>query len=170
MATTTHPYEIQEGKATPKAWVGKVIEIVESDNAAEAVGLGHFESEKALLQAAYRARRIDQNGLTSRLIQKAEHADASAESFAAVSTEVNKYRRDELRETQPGGRPKSSGEIKQARAVRDRVNEQTMKIVREGNPKKLRAALDLGYITQEDIDAAQARIRAEAGQTAPAQA
>ena len=152
----THTYVVQKGDEVPATFHGTEVPVTEYDNSAEALAAGHFENDRALIAAAYAQRRIKQNiAVRARLA-----SEGGTVAQAITDAEAVVYKAPRVSDGTPKAR-KGSGEIVKAKAVASRVTNATVELVRGGDERKIKQAIALGFVTQEDIDAARASLAAE---------
>jgi hypothetical protein len=66
----THIYTVQKGDSVRPEFVGTKVELVQHDTMADAIAAGHFESERAVMDAANAQRNIAANRVVRKALSK----------------------------------------------------------------------------------------------------
>jgi hypothetical protein len=66
----THIYTVQKGDAVRPEFVGAKVELVQHDTLADAIAAGHFDSERAIMDAANAQRNIAANRVVRKTLSK----------------------------------------------------------------------------------------------------
>jgi hypothetical protein len=77
----THIYTVQKGDSVRPEFVGTKVELVQHDDLASAIAAGHFESERAIMDAANAQRNIAAN----RVVRKALSKEGAAVTDAVAA-------------------------------------------------------------------------------------
>lgn len=172
----THTNVLKGGKGVPDRFNGTKIalECPEGD-VAEGVGEGKlYATLRDLYRAANRTANVERNGIIREAIIANEKAEPdkklSDEGVLAVAAQRARAFQFKARIVDPNAPKKaaSSGEVKKAKEVSGRVDDGLLRAVRSGNNKGIKTMLEMGMVTQEQVDAARAKVAAEPVEAATA--
>lgn len=138
-----HALTLTKGDTTPAKWVGFSVPVEDASTMAEALRLGHFTDEAAVMDAANSYRHVQQNRA---LRDAAVDPKATPETLRASVPPVK------IGEQRKGTRSGANAAA-QAKATRlDAVTQRAKDAVLAGDLKKVASLLEFGVVTQEQID------------------
>jgi hypothetical protein len=155
MAKTQHTYVVAKGDEVRPQFHGAEIPVTETDNTAEALALGHFENDRALVAAAYAQRRIKQNIVTRKQLSTDDGSVAKAIELA----EAVVYGAPRVSTGEP--KPKSSGEIKRLKTEEEQRMAGLKDLIRSGNERQIKSFINAGIVSEAAVARAREALAAE---------